>query len=49
MGRMKRKGELKGMEICERGKEGSVNGGEIVVAKIPSMLKNKKSFKKLRK
>ena len=49
MGRMKEKGELKGIEICERGKEGSVNGGEIVGGKITSMLKTQECLKGLRK
>ena len=29
------------MQICERGKEGSVNGGEIVGVKITNMLKTR--------
>ena len=40
---------MKGMEICERGKEGSVNGGEIVGANITNMLKTQDCLKGMRK
>ena len=39
------KRELKEMEICERGKEGSVNGGEMVGIKVTNMLKTQECLK----
>ena len=40
---------LKGMEICEKGKEGMVNSGEMVGIKVKGMLKAQDFSKGLKK